>query len=647
MPDSVIATVLVVDDNPPTRYSTGRVLRSVGHTVITAASGVEAITVAIDQQPDLIVLDVNLPDLDGFHVCRELRGRAETRRTPIVYLSATFVDDLDKVQGIYAGADGYLTHPVEPPVLIGTVNALLRARLAEDRVEETEARFKAVFENALNGIALMSDDMIFVDANPAMCRILGWSRDDIVGRHLSVFSLKDQPVASLEMTTALEQTKQWRGTAPVLSASGSRVELEWSISQHTEPDIRLAIVTDITERLLVEADRERLLSSEQRARADAEEANRVKDEFLAALSHELRTPLNAIVGFARVLQHMTSINAHPEATSAVNAIERNAWVQAQLISDLLDISRITSGKLELDRQPLSPADAVKAALASIHGAARAKKVTIRASLDPDVEPILWDPSRFQQVVWNLVDNAVKFSTVGGTIDIRLQQTAAEVELEVRDQGRGISAAFLPHVFDRFRQQDATSRRGHGGLGLGLAIVHQLVTAHGGTVRAESEGEGRGARFLVTLPRTAPVDMPDIAGPGALEAPVDLRGLRVLVVDDNDDARTLIRHLLSEASARVLDVASVERAIDAVDSFRPDVLISDLAMPGEDGFDLIRRLRAAGWTSERLPAIALSAYARDSDRRRALQAGYQAHFAKPPEPRRIVAAVSSLATAADR
>ena len=642
MADNIIATVLVVDDNPATRYSTGRVLRSVGHTVLTAASGVEAIAVAVEARPDIVVLDVNLPDIDGFQVCRDLRARPDTMRTPIVYLSATFVDDLDKVHGLYAGADGYLTHPVEPPVLIATVNALLRARHAEARVQESEARFKAVFENALNGIALMSNDMIFVDVNPAMCQMLGWSREEIVGRHLSVFSLKDQPIATPELAAALDSAKQWRGTAPVLNAQGARVELEWNVSLHTEPDIRLAIVTDITERQEAEAERERLLASERQARAEAEDANRVKDEFLAALSHELRTPLNAIVGFARVLQQSPRVVDQADALTAVNAIERNAWVQAQLISDLLDISRITSGKLELDRQPLSPADAVKAALSSIQGAARAKKITVRADLDPDVEPILWDPSRFQQVVWNLVDNAVKFSAVGGVVDVRLQQRADTVELEVRDSGRGIAAEFLPHVFDRFRQQDASSRRGHGGLGLGLAIVHQLVTAHGGTVRAASEGTGHGATFLVTLPRTPAVEIADAPAFPELEVPTDLRGLRVLVVDDNDDARTLIRHLLSGASARVLDVSSVARAIDAVESFRPDVLISDLAMPGEDGFDLIRRLRASGWNSERLPAIALSAYARDSDRRRALQAGYQVHFAKPPEPGRIVATVAGLA-----
>jgi PAS domain S-box-containing protein len=641
MTDNGPATVLVVDDNAATRYATGRVLRSVGHTVLTAASGTEAIAVALQSRPDVIVLDINLPDIDGFQVCRDLRDRVETRQMPIVYLSATFMDDLDKVQGANAGADGYLTHPVEPPVLISTVNALLRARRAEAAVAESQARFKAVFDNALNGIALLTDDLLLVDVNPSMCGLLGRPRSEIVGRHLSVFTTKTQPLDSPEMMAALEATGQWRGVSPVLNATGRHVELEWSISLHTAPSIRVAIVSDISQRVALEAERERLLSSERQARAEAENANRLKDEFLAALSHELRTPLNAIVGFSGVLRTVADVAGNPAALHAVGVIERNAWVQAQLISDLLDVSRITSGKLELDRQPLSPVEAVEAALTSIQSTARAKKVSINTSLDPSVEPILWDPSRFQQVVWNLVDNAVKFSLPGGAVEVRLEQTATSVELEVRDYGRGISAEFIPHVFDRFRQEDSSARRSHGGLGLGLAIVHQLVSAHGGTIVARSAGEGQGASFLVTLPRSAGIAMNPLTSARPISAPGSLRGLNVLVVDDNEDARTLLRQVLTDALAHVLDVPSVDDTLSCLESFAPDVLVSDLAMPGEDGYDLIRRIRDAGWTAERLPAIALSAYARDDDRRRAILAGYQAHLSKPPDVSLLLRQIATL------
>ncbi|MFN7984091.1 MAG: response regulator [Vicinamibacterales bacterium] len=636
--------VLVVDDNPATRYATSRVLRAAGHTVLTAASGLEAISAAVAERPDVVVLDINLPDIDGFRVCRELRARPETRDTPVLYLSATFTDDLDKVQGLNAGADGYLTHPVEPPVLVSTVSSLLRARRAEHAVQESEARFKAVFEHAMNGIALLSDGLIFVDVNPAMCHLLGRARADIVGRHLSVFTLADQPVDTPEMTAALAQAGQWRGIAPVLDAEGRHIELEWSVSTHTLPDVRLVIVTDITERMAIEAERERLLMTERQARVDAEYGNRVKDEFLAALSHELRTPLNAIVGFSRVLHMLPVITADTEATKAVDAIERNAWVQAQLISDLLDISRITSGKLELDRQPMSPAEAVQAALTSIQSTARAKRIVIRPALDTAISPILWDPSRFQQVVWNLVDNAVKFSHHGGVVNVRLQQTPTTVELEVRDEGRGISAEFLPHVFDRYRQEDSTSRRNYGGLGLGLAIVRQLVVAHGGTVSAASGGEGLGATFLVTLPRNSGEELTGTDAQSAAAAPVTLEGLNVLVVDDNDDARVLLRRVLSEASANVVDVSSVMAAMEMLNEFSPDILLSDLAMPGQDGLDLIHMVREAGWSPERLPAIALSAYAREGDRRRAIQAGFQNHLSKPPDISKLLRAIVTLTAA---
>ena len=369
---------------------------------------------------------------------------------------------------------------------------------------------------------------------------------------------------------------------------------------------------------------------ERLARAEAEDANRLKDDFLAALSHELRTPLNAIVGFSRLLQRSPLIANDPDALNRVNAIERNAWVQARLISDLLDVSRITAGKLELDRQRLSPADAVAAALASLQGLSKIRGVTINAELDRDVETIWWDPSRFQQVVWNLVDNAVKFSANGGVVDVHLTQTPNAVEFRVTDQGQGISAEFLPHVFERFRQEQSSARRGYGGLGLGLAIVHELVTAHGGTITVSSGGEGQGATFLVRLPRVFVAGAVADGAVPSIAAALDLAGRRILVVEDNDDARTLLQEVLGEMRGEVHGVGSVAQALEVLDTFDPHLLISDLAMPGSDGFDLIREVRERGWDARRLPAVALSAFAREEDRQRALAAGYQLHFGKPPD-----------------
>ena len=639
--------VVVVDDNAATQYSTGRLLRAAGFRVETAATGAEGLEQARRLRPDLIVLDINLPDIDGFEVCRQLRTHEALRRTPVVYLSATFVDDIDKAQGVDAGADGYLTHPVEAPVLIGTVNALLRARRAEEAVQDSEARFAAVFDNALNGIAILSDDLVFVDANPSLCRILGRARDGVVGRHLSAFAGKEHEAELALMATKLRESGSWRGTAPMLDARGEPVQLEWNVSAYAVPHLRLAVVSDVTERMRLEAERESLLENERLARVEAETANRVKDEFLAALSHELRTPLNAIVGFARLLQRSPSITGDDRTLSHVNAIERNAWVQAQLISDLLDISRITSGKLQLDRRQMSAADVVDAALTSIQAAAKVKRITVVADIERDMAPVWWDPSRFQQVVWNLVDNAVKFSSVGGVVRVRLQQRPAHVEFEVADAGQGISPEFLPHVFDRFRQEDSTSRRGHGGLGLGLAIVHQLVSAHGGTITAESDGEGHGARFVVRLPLLQDGEAPH-AGPIApVPGSTSLAGCRVLVVDDNDDAPTLMTHLLDSAEARVMQVGSTDDALTVLARFDPHVIISDLAMPHRDGFDLIRQIRSSGRTADDLPAIAVSAFGRVEDHQRAVEAGYQLHIAKPPDPEMLLASVARLVRASER
>ena len=630
MPSDRDVSLLVVDDNAATRYATSHVLKSVGYMVMTAATGYEALETAERVRPDLIVLDINLPDIDGFEVCRQLRARPETRRTPITYLSATFVDDADKILGVDAGADGYLTHPVEAPVLIGTVRALLRARRAEDAVQESEARFKAVFESAMNGIALLTDDLVFLDVNPAMSQMLQRERDAIVGRHLSVFSLTDRQVDIAAITVALNESGRWRGTAPLLSANGGHVELEWHISRDSGGDTHLAIVSDVTQRVAAEAERERLLALERLARAEAENANRLKDDFLAALSHELRTPLNAIVGFSRLLQRSPLIANDADALNRVNAIERNAWVQARLISDLLDVSRITAGKLELDRQRLSPVDAVASALASLQGLSKLKGVTINAQLDRDVETIWWDPSRFQQVVWNLVDNAVKFSVKGGVVDVHLAQTASAVEFRVTDGGQGITAEFLPHVFERFRQEQSSARRGYGGLGLGLAIVHELVTAHGGMITATSPGEGQGATFVVRLPRVIATSSVADGKVQASPPTLDLAGRRILVVEDNEDARALLQEVLGEMRGNVRGVGTVAQALEAIDDFAPHLLLSDLAMPGRDGFDLIREVRERGWDAQRLPAVALSAFAREEDRQRALAAGYQLHFGKPPD-----------------
>jgi len=635
MADRPPLTILVVDDNPPTRYSTSRVLRSGGFEVIEAGTGQEAVLEA-SRNPDLIILDVNLPDIDGFEVCRILRSSPLTARTPVIHLSATFVNDVAKVQGLEAGADGYLTHPVEPPVLLATVNAFLRTRHAEEAMRASEAKFKAVFDNALNGIALLTTDMTYVEVNPALCRTLGRDRDAIVGRHISAFLPEESADELAVVTRELDLSDAWRGSMPVLDSNGRRVYLEWSVSIHSVPGTRLAITTDITERRLIEADRERLLASERAARSEAERANRLKDEFLAALSHELRTPLSAILGWSDVLKHQLA-PTDPDIAKALEAIDRNARVQTQLISDLLDVSRITSGKLSLELQWFDARSALDTALTAFAATARKKEVAIHVVQEGAGGELCWDPARFQQVVWNLTDNALKFSERGGRVEVRLRVTDEAVDLSVRDSGRGIAPEFLPHIFERFRQEDASTKRRHGGLGLGLAIVKEVVDAHGGTITAQSEGEHRGATFTVHMPRL----QRHSSSPNLRSIrPNDLRGARILVVDDDSDARDLIARLLGEAGAVVRVAADVPTAMELTHRERPDLVISDLGMPGEDGYDFIRQLRHETGPSA-IPAIALTAFVGDEDRQRALQAGYHDHLGKPLDSRKLIEAAARL------
>jgi PAS domain S-box-containing protein len=641
------ASILVVDDNAPTRYSTSRVLRNEGFTVMEAGTGQDALYLASTQPVDLVVLDVNLPDIDGFEVCRQLRASPRTVRTPVIHLSATFVNDVDKVQGLDAGADGYITHPVEPPVLVATVNAFLRARRAEDALRESEAKFKAVFEHALNGISLLSHDMIFLEANPAACATFGRDRSQVVGKHISAFSPAAYDSQIGEVTAALDATGAWRGTMPVLHADGRQIELEWTVSIHSGPGIRLAITSDVTERHVAEAERERLLASERAARTDAERANQVKDDFLAALSHELRTPLNAIVGWSQLLKPRLA-DAHRDVVAGIEAIERNARIQAQLIADLLDVSRVASGKLQIDRQWFDPADAVRAAIDTVSATARARNIEIALAVDGDREPLLWDPARFQQVVWNLLDNAVKFSADGGRVEVRLSETASHLELAVSDHGKGISPDFLPHVFEPFRQEQGGSKRGHGGLGLGLAIVRQLVEAHDGQIAVASPGDGQGTTFTVRLHRQGrQPSQPAAAQVAAPTSSPSLAGVRLLVVEDDDDARVLIRRLLEDAGAEVFATSDVASALAGLEATRPALLISDIAIPVEDGYDLIRQIRDRGHDADSLPAIALTAFARSEDRDRALAAGYQAHLPKPVAAAQLLTVTSTLLQRARR
>lgn len=413
------------------------------------------------------------------------------------------------------------------------------------------------------------------------------------------------------------------------------------------PQRLVGVTLDITERKLSEERRQRLLEHEKEAREEAERASQLKDEFLATVSHELRTPLNAILGWA---QYLNSENMpHEEVRQGLETIVRNSRLQAQLIEDLLDMSRIVSGKLRLDVQAVELPLVIEAALETIMPAAAARSIRLEKVLDPRAGPVNGDNARLQQVVWNLLSNAIKFTPKGGKVQVVLARVNSHVEITVADTGQGIPPDFLPFVFERFRQADASTTRRHGGLGLGLSIVKSLVELHGGSVHCASEGDGKGATFTVCLPLTAvqhpsdaPREHPTVNGPRAAQArDASLAGVRVLVVDDEPDALFLVRRVLESAGAIVTPVLSGAEAIAAMNG-GVDVIISDIGMPELDGYELLKQLRTLeAHKSTKTPAIALTAFARSSDRTRALLAGYLLHIAKPVEPSELIAAVASV------
>ena len=516
---SALGPILVVDDHASSRYAKVRMLQRAGFDVIEAENGFRALELVAERKPRLVVLDVNLPDIDGFEICRRIKQDPATASTVVLQVSATYVDHEHTVLALDRGADASLVEPIDASVLVATVRALLRARQAEDALRDALAR-------------------------------------------------------------------------------------------------------------------------EQQARAAAEAANRVKDDFLATLSHELRTPLGAILTWATLLRSGTP---EPEqAKRGLEAIERNTRLQARLVEDLLDVSRIISGKMQLEIVRVDLKSAIGGALDAMMPAAAAKEVKLSAHFAADLPAIDADASRLQQIASNLLSNGIKFTPAGGRVEIAVVASPPQVEIRVTDTGRGIAPEFLPHVFERFQQADSSTTRSEAGLGLGLAIVRHLVLAHGGSIGAESDGLGRGARFTVRLPIASelarrppgagaasarPRSTPDAAG-----AP--LVGVRVLVVEDDADSREAILAALARAGARVSSAGSVRGALAELERAPVDVVVSDIGMPDEDGFELIRELRGREQGSaERTGAIALTAFASVDDEERALASGYDAFHREARRHRR--------------
>jgi len=544
--------ILVVDDLDEKLLVFRSVLEDLDADVVLAHSGAEALKRILEGEFAVILLDVNMPDIDGLETAKLIRRHRKAQTVPIIFITA-YADDIQTEAGYRLGAVDYILSPIRPDVLrtkVGVFLELFRAQQAlELRVQER----------------------------------------------------------TVELTEANRQLK-----------------------------------IEIDERRRAEADREIALAREQALRVQAEELSRLKDEFLATMSHELRTPLNAIFGWITLLRTRQLDDA--TRRRAIETIDRNARSQRRLIEDLLDVSRIVSGKVTLELGSLDMRRVVETAIETMQPAAQGKNIKIMPLLDTSLGTIRGDPARLQQVVCNLLSNAIKFTPAGGHVEVVLARRNNDAEITVRDNGQGIKPSFLPYVFDRFRQEDGSIGRRHGGLGLGLAIVRHLTELHGGTVSAESLGEGTGAAFTVRLPAIAHFgrDGRHLEAVSGEDVTISLAGVRVLAVDDDPGARELLARILEGYGAEVRLVASGAAALTALFESKPDVLIADIGMPDMDGYALIEQVRMLDPEyGSQIPAVAVTAYASAQDRLRALQVGYQNHVSKPVDPQELAVVVASL------
>jgi PAS domain S-box-containing protein len=646
MPDMpTLDTVLVVDDDPVTRYVTARVLRAAGFDVQEASTGGQALA-SLSSRISAVVLDVHLPDIDGFEVCRVIRNRPDVATwLPIIHLSAAYVEDEDKVAGLNAGADAYLIHPAEPAVLVATLRAMIRARKAEDELRRSDGRFRAIYDQAPSGIALIDADDNFVDANPAMTAMLRRSREQVIGQAIGDFLVRQTAGGGRSEPTRLAASGSLQlHEIRTVQVDGATRHLEWSVSPEIEPGLRIGIAVDITDRAHFETRQQELLEREQAARAAAEQHSKRKDDFIAVLSHELRTPLNSIVGWLHILKMQLHTPAILE--KALGAIERSVTAQTRIISDILDVSRISSGKLRLHPEWSNPFDLLNESIEALRDSIDQKKLTVECHIRGEHFLASLDPTRFQQIFWNLMTNAVKFSFPGGLIRIELALEPDRLSLVVQDFGRGIREEFLGELFHRFSQGDAPGKRSDAGLGLGLSIVRHLVDLHGGVVRAHSAGIDKGTTMRVELPveiehrtdtRTALISAEDSGHGGQ-----SLAGLDVLVVEDNIDSSEMLLVVLSDGGATVRVASDYDSALIALGERWPAVLISDIGLPGMDGYDLIRYVRRAEASGSQpaLLSIAFTALSRPQDRMKAIESGFDLHLSKPLEPHLLLLALGS-------
>jgi PAS domain S-box-containing protein len=521
------------------------------------------------------------------------------------------------------------------------------------RTELSQSYLAAIVESSFDAIIGKNLDGVITSWNQAAERIFGYKKQEAIGQPITLIIPPERHAEEVDILARLRRGERTEHFETVrVRKDGTRINISLTVSpiRHSTGTIIGAskIARDITERKHAERERERLLKSEQAARNKAEEANRLKDEFLATVSHELRTPLTSILGWSTLLR--TPRMSQDQTQQGLETIQRNAKTQAQVIEDLLDVSRIITGKLRLEIRPIMAGPVVESAIASVRPMAEAKGVGLHAQIAENAGFVTADTGRLQQVIWNLLNNAIKFTPRGGQVRVLVNRADSQIEIIVSDTGQGIRPEFLPHVFDRFRQAESSTTRKHGGLGLGLAIVRHLVELHGGTVTASSAGQGQGATFSVRFP-LLPDRREEADSLAALEEPAtnvatagvlaDLEDVKALIVDDDADTRQLLRVTIEQAGAKVRDAATAEEGLREAKQWKPSIILADIGMPGKDGYEFIKELRE--WerhSGARTPAVALTAYARAEDQLHALNAGYEVHISKPIEPDKLLTLIAS-------
>jgi hypothetical protein len=607
--------ILVVDDTLATLYATGRILKRAGFEIVEATTGADAIALA-DDSIDLVVLDVQLPDIRGFEVCRRIRERNSTALMPVVHLSATFRTDMDRAQGLDAGADGYLTHPIEPMVLIATINTLLRARRAEDGLRRSEEQFREVFQDAPIGVCLLDSAGVFVEANPAMCRVLATAREDIVGRPLQAFVASEYSQQVENTLGAARASGEWRGYFPLLRADGVRAEIDWHIKAASRSGVWLALANDVTRQRRYEAEREQLLGKERAARDEAERANRLKDQFIAILGHELRNPLAAVATGVALLKSGTV--AAENASWVHDSIERQTAQLTLLINDLIDTARISHGKVTLNKKNIRLDGVVNSAVESCSEVIEECGHAITVSTHPSGVILEADPLRLEQILVNLLTNAARYTPRGGQIHLEANGNDGALQLRVSDTGVGLTEQDILAIFEPFAQIGPS---GHG-LGLGLTLVRQLVELHGGSIRAASDGPGKGSTFWITLPMVS-------SGPPEEKQPAQLGPaqdpLRILIVDDNEAVALMLQMLLRDCGYATEVAFTGGAAIETAARFRPEMVLLDIGLPDISGYEVAERLRGAGGD---MTIAAVSGFSNEDAKKRLRQSSFDTHLIKP-------------------